>query len=272
MTTPTRRPCLALPFTIVTAADTVRLVAGEDFRYTLTAPDLDRWLPAWIERLDGRRTLDETLAAVPAECRADAVRLAERLYGERVLIDGPPALEPTAPLHLAAEGQALWREGLMAAAGEGIPGAAPLTVLCQDSLDFEEALHFNRERLTTGSPWLWATTGPLSRAYVSPLFLPDAGPCLNCLLNGFRRVSPAPELYDALAEHTRAGRRVTPSPFPVRALLVLHQLILWKVSLAGLPSSPPPLFRLHVLEVASMEVSTHRVFLDPECPECRGRA
>ena len=94
MTTPTRRPCLALPFTLLTAADTVRLVAGEDFRYTLTAPGLDGWLPPWLERLDGRRTLDETLLAIPAERRADAVRLAERLYGERVLIDGPPALEP----------------------------------------------------------------------------------------------------------------------------------------------------------------------------------
>lgn len=271
MRPPVRRPCLALPFTILTAPDTVRLVGGEDFRYTLTAPGLDAWLPGWLERLDGRRTLDETLAVVPAEHRADALRLAERLHGERVLIDGPPTLDAAAPFRLAAVGNAAWRAGLTAAADEDTPGAAPLTVLCQDSLDFDEALRFNREQLAAAVPWLWATTGPLSRAYVSPLFLPNAGPCLSCLVNGFRRVSPVPELYDALAGHTRAGRRVVPSPFPVRALLVLHQLVLWKVSLAGQPEPPPALFRLHVLEAATMEVSLHRVFLDPECPECRGR-
>jgi bacteriocin biosynthesis cyclodehydratase domain-containing protein len=270
LSTPTRRPCLALPFTVLTAADTVRLVAGEDFRYTLTSPGLDAWLPAWLAQLDGRRTLDETLGAVPAERRADAARLAERLYGERVLIDGPPVVEPAGPFRITVAGSAAWREALVESGD--VTDAAPLTVLCQDSLDYEEALRFNRERLDAGNPWLWATTGPLSRAYVSPLFLPDAGPCLGCLLNGFRCVSPAPELYDALADHTRAGRRVASSPFPVRALRVLHQLILWKASLAGRPESPPPLFRLHVLEAATMEVSTHRVFLDPECPECRGRA
>src|SRR5207302_70111 len=46
------RPCLALPFTVLTAQDRVRLVAGEDFRYTLTGPGLETWLPDWLPTLD----------------------------------------------------------------------------------------------------------------------------------------------------------------------------------------------------------------------------
>lgn len=267
MTRSNPRLRLALPFTVLTSPDTVRLVAGEDFRYTLTASGLDSWLPHWLQQLDGRRSLDETLHGVPAERRVDALRLAQRLLGERVLIEGPPHLETLSSFRLVAVGDAAWRDELLTVAEEKQPNADPLLVFCQDRLDFDAALHFNRERVREGVPWLWATTGPLSRAYVSPLFLPDAGPCLGCLLNGFRRISPIPDLYDALADHVHAGRRVESVPFPARALRVLHQLIHWKASLAGRAESP--LYRLHVLESATMEISLHRVFFDPECQECR---
>jgi hypothetical protein len=52
---------------------------------------------------------------------------------------------------------------------------------------------------------------------------------------------------------------------------VLRQLILWKVALAEERDASAALYRLHVLEVASLEVTAHRVFIDPECPECGGR-
>jgi ribosomal protein S12 methylthiotransferase accessory factor len=111
----------------------------------------------------------------------------------------------------------------------------------------------------------------MSRAYVGPLFLPDAGPCLSCLLYHFRRLSPVPELYDALANHARAAGPVAAVPFPGPAAAMVQQLLLWKAALAGESEAPAALYRLHVLEVASLEVSSHRVFVDPECPECRGR-
>lgn len=265
MTPLLRRPCLALPFTVLTAPDTVRLIAGEDFRYTLTAPGLDTWLPAWLEQLDGRQTLEHVLAILPEQHRSTASQLVERLHGERVMIDGPPAAAIPPVAGIAPEGSASWREQLPATRSGTL-------VLCQDRLDFDEALRFNRARLAGNSPWLWATTGPMERAYVSPLFLPDAGPCLGCLLEHFHRVSPAPELYDVLLAHARAGRPVAPSPFPPHALAVLVQLILWKASLANAAEPPAVLFRLHVLEASVLEVSTHRVFIDPECPECRGRS
>jgi bacteriocin biosynthesis cyclodehydratase domain-containing protein len=108
----------------------------------------------------------------------------------------------------------------------------------------------------------------MSRGYVSPLFLPDAGPCLACLLGHFERLSPAPEIYRELREHARAGRPVEPVPIPPEAVTVLAALVRWKASLAAQREPPAALYRLHVLEVETMEVSSHRVFVDPECPEC----
>src|SRR2546421_638029 len=178
--TPHRRPRLALPFTILTGPDTVRLVAGEDFRYTLTAPGLDGWLPDCLARLDGRTPLDEALGRLPEALREPAEQLVEQLYGERVLIDG------TAP-----------------------------------------------------------------DAHAPSRF----------------RLAPAPELYDALA----GGRSITPVPFPAAATAIVQQLLVWKAALAEEPEAPAALYRLHVLEVASLEVSSHRVLVDPECPECGGR-
>ena len=45
------------------------------------------------------------------------------------------------------------------------------------------------------APWLWVSTGAMSRGYVSPVFLPDAGPCLGCLLRHGRLLSPAREIH-----------------------------------------------------------------------------
>jgi bacteriocin biosynthesis cyclodehydratase domain-containing protein len=277
-----RRPRLALPFTILTSRDTVRLVAGEDFRYTLTGPELDAWLPGWLAGLDGRGTLDEALGRLPEVRRGPARSLADRLYGERVLIDGT-AVDAHAPARwqLAVEGSAAWAAGWhpglvgrTTASGEADGNVCPtrvLPVLCQDRLDHDEALRFNRRCLDGGTPWLWASTGPMSRAYVGPLFLPDAGPCWSCLLYHFRRLSPAPELYEALADHARSGRALTRAPFPAPAVALLRQLLLWKAELAEAPEAPAALYRLHALEVATLEVTSHRVFVDPECPECSGR-
>ena len=266
---PDRRPRLALPFTVLTAPDTVRLVAGEDFRYTLTGSGLDGWLPAWLAGLDGRTPLADTLDRLPESHRAGARELADRLYGERVLIDGTAA-DAHVPVRyrLAVEGRAAWAADWVPATD---PAARELPTLCQDRLDHDEALRFNRRCLEAGTPWLWATTGPMSRAYVGPLFRPDAGPCLGCLLGHFRRLSPAPELYNALADHARAGRPVEPVPFPPPGVAIVQQLLRWKADLAAEPDAHPALYRLHVLDAAALDVTSHRVFVDPECPECGGR-
>src|SRR5438477_593603 len=154
MNRPARRPRLALPFTVLTAPDTVRLVAGEDFRYTLTAPGLDAWLPGWLAGLDGRTSLDEALGRLAEGQRGPARQVAERLYGERVLIDGSAAdAHAPARWRLAPEGSAAWAAGWQPAV-EGT-AAQPLPALCQDRLDHDEALRFNRRSLGAGTPWLW---------------------------------------------------------------------------------------------------------------------
>jgi bacteriocin biosynthesis cyclodehydratase domain-containing protein len=261
-----------LPFTILTERDTVRLVAGEDFRYTFSGAGLDRWLPDWLAGLDGRQTLAESLARLPEEYREAAGLLAERLYGERVLIDGPArAAHPAAEYRLVPEGSAAWRADLERGLAAIPCFSATVPVLCQDRLDYDESLRFNRRCLAGRTPWLWASTGAMGRAYVSPVFLPDAGPCLGCLLGHFRRLSPVPELYDALIEHGRAGGSIAAVPFPPQGIAVVQQLILWKAALLQQPQAPPALYRLHVVEAESLEVTTHRVFLDPDCSECGGK-
>jgi bacteriocin biosynthesis cyclodehydratase domain-containing protein len=266
----TRRPRLAYPFTVLAEPGAVRLVAGEDYRYTLTGSGLERWLPDLLARLNGSTTLGALLADLPAEQRDAARALLERLYGERVLVDGT-ASEAHAPrpcLCVAAGQGALFdhvRE-TQTPDGEG----ACVRVLCQDRLDFGEALAGQREARRAGAPFLWASTGAMNRGYVSPVFLPDAGPCFGCLLGAFRRLSPAPELYDALLAHGEQRGAFTPAPFPDEGVAVLGALVAWKLGQLERGEPPAALYRLHVLELETMEVSVERVFLDLECPVCAG--
>lgn len=49
---------------------------------------------------------------------------------------------------------------------------------------------------------------------------------------------------------------------------ILRQVARWKLSLASRPDPPVGLYRLHVVDADSLEVSTHRVFARPDCPQC----
>ena len=258
-----KRLRLALPFTVLSEPGVVRLVAGEDHRYALTAPDLELWLPALLARLDGRVTVAE---ALPVAQRERALALLLRLLSERVLIEGT-AVEAHAPRRCRLElaGRGSLRDRLASEpSGEG---PDRLRLLCQDRLDHHELITEGRRARGEGLLFLWASTGPLARGFVSPVFLPDAGPCPACLLAHFRRLSPAPEVQDALLAHARAGRTVEPVPFPDAGVDALAALARWKVALLGEPLAPAALYRLHVLEVETLEVSAHRALLDDECEE-----
>jgi bacteriocin biosynthesis cyclodehydratase domain-containing protein len=188
------------------------------------------------------------------------------LCGERILVDGPVEAAVAAGRYgFSAEGT-----GPLAARLRCAPCGPPLvTVLCQDTLDYRAALEFNRRCLGSGTgPWLWVTTGPASRGYVSPVFLPAAGPCLACLLGHFQRLSPVPHLYDALMLHAERGGPFATVEFPDGGLAILEQVVRWKIE--RLSQDPPTeiAFRLHVLELETMEMSAHRVFRDPTCTEC----
>jgi len=100
------------------------------------------------------------------------------------------------------------------------------------------------------------------------VFWPGAGPCLACLLRQFQRLSPAPEIYDELRAHSRRGQPIAPVPFPAEGIAILHQLVRGKLEWLRQSDPPPALYRLHVLEVETLEVTTHRVLPDPRCPDC----
>lgn len=253
-----RRPRPALPFTVIAEPDAVHLVAGEDVRYTLRGPKIDRWLPGLLDRCDGSRAVDDVLAAV-APAHRDAAREAiDRGYGERILVDGS-AEEAHAP----RSARPVYEGPLAARLAVAAPGdGEPLAVLCQDRLDYAAALAFNR---AGHAAWMWATTGPMARAFVSPVFVRDAGPCLECLVRHFKRLSPTPDLYDALLGHEG---EFAPVPFPQAAIEIVRQLIVWKAEQLARQRPSPALFRLHVVEAATLETSTHGVYPDPDCPAC----
>jgi len=267
-----RRPRLSLPFTIIRDENIVRLVAGEDFRYTLSGERLGEWLPSLLAGFNGAASVNELLQGVDGRLRAEALKLIERLYGERILVDGTAGdIHPANKYRIEIKGDGRLCESLTRAQSANSANnadAVTMSVLCQDRLDYHELLQFNRQALKGASPWLWASIGPMSRGFVGPVCLPEAGPCSACLIEQFKRLSPTPEIYDELISHAATGRSIEPAVFPADGIEIIARLILWKVSLMNQKEPPTSLYRLHVLEVDSMETTSHRVFVDPECPQC----
>lgn len=258
---------LALPFTILGSPDAVRLVAGEEFRYTLSGARIGEWLPGVLGQLDGSRTIGAALANVAVDVRDEAANVLADLYGERVLVDADAVAQHRATRYRAKiEGQGALYDAV--AVNAGAEGDSEVVVLCQDRLAYAEALAVNRRCLAEKTPWIWATTGPLGRGYVGPVFLPGVGPCFGCLLAQFRRLSPAAEFYDLLAGHERAGGRIEPTPFSAEGVAALASLVAWKIRVLGEPEPQAAIYHLHVLEAATFEVGAHAVALDLECAEC----
>jgi bacteriocin biosynthesis cyclodehydratase domain-containing protein len=221
-------------------------------------------------RSTGQDTLATLLGTLPQDQRNHAEALIERLYGERVLVDGPAAAAHVGRLYRPyVTGSGTLAERLRRDVTPA-EGRTQLTILCQYQLDYAVALAASALCRQDGEPFLWASYGALERAYVSPLFLPDAGPCFGCLLRSFQRLSPAPEIYEALLSHGNNGQAFAPADFPAEGMDMLLGLVRWKLAQAESAVPPDALYRLHVLERATFEVSTHRVFMDAECPHCRG--
>lgn len=267
MSAVTGQPRLATPMTIVAEGDRVHLIAGEDTRYTLAVGDFAALFATVLRSCDGSRSADDLLTRLPHPSRDQGRILIERLYGERVLIDGGPEELKRAPVseyQILAEGEG----PLVARLHDPQEGKLRLPVLCQSVLDYHSAIQFNLRNRQGRNPWLWVSTGATERAYVSPLFLPHAGPCLSCLLRTFQRLSPASMLYDVLMDHGKQGGEFRATPVSERVLTILEELVRWKCESFHQDRPVIPVFRLHVLELATMEVRVHRVFRDPTCPAC----
>lgn len=244
-----RKPRLAPGFTAIVDGDSLWLVAGEDVRYRLRLAD-PSWLAAVLAQCDGTRDVD-ALSSHP-----DARATIERLYEERVLVEGTAAQG-----HVPAAGYRVLGDSKLGLRSTG----DAIDVFVQDSLDHAALLAMNRRMLDERRRWMWITTGPGGRAYVGPLFVPDAGPCAACVLVHFKRLSPAPELYDALLAH---GGSIAPTPFPEAALETVAALARWKLSLAANPMAAA-LYALHVIDVGDLTVTAHAPLIDVECTQCR---
>ena len=264
----------AFAFAILTKPDTVRLVAGEELRYTLRSPSLDQWLPGFLSGFEHDAEWRPLLKQLPCERQQQALEIISRLYGERVLLEGNgDHSHMPSPLPWVVEGSGELSERLRGAVPAVSANAVRLAVFCQDALDYAAALDFNRRcRRSDAAGWLWISCGPMGRGFVSSVFRPHAGPCLGCLIRNFQRLSPAPEIYEHLIEHSCAGGEIPPVPFPAPALDLLAALARWKIESSAQSEPSVGVYRLHVVETNTMECTTHRVFRDPHCPDCSPRS
>lgn len=278
-----RRYQLAPGFAVVPADDAVWLVAGEDVRYRLAVAE-PAVLVAVLAQCEGR-PLDEA-AAVAGARHAEARGILGRLVEERVLVESGPS-RPAAwggampAVRVVGEGAlgdrtrgALAAAGIRVVAGPATVGRGgasgdALVVFVQDRLDHAAVLAHNRTALATGQRWLWVTTGPGARAYVSPLFVPDAGPCAECVLVHFKRLSPVPALYDAVIAHGEAGAAMPVSQMAEPVIALALAVTVGKLALAGAPVAVPALFALHVIEARDLAVSLHVPIADRDCAACR---
>ena len=268
--------------TVIAAERVVHLIAGEDFRFTIQTGDTTAAIARVLRDCQGDRPLAELLNGLgPAE-RDLAIRIVDRLRSERMLFDGRAM--PTAGIpwridiegtgSLAQQAREVWlgtsgSSCQPADAGTTRPMATPvMRVLVQQDLDLAQVLEFNRRQLAgEADAWLWVTTGPLSRGYVSPVLLKRGRPCLECLLRHFRRLSPAPQLYDVLERPGEPAQFVPGDPAEPLARIVL-EIAGWKLRRLGQTPAAASQFALHVVEADTLETALHPVWLDPTCPGC----
>jgi bacteriocin biosynthesis cyclodehydratase domain-containing protein len=275
-----RRLRFAMPFGTAIEPGCVHLIGGEDVRFTLRAPELEEWLPALLQRLARGESDSALIGSLPERRREAARELFEQLIGERVLVrDAEPEREGRSwalEVDVVGEGRLAERvrarlplaEERVSAPDEAGQAGERLLVLCQDTLDYRAGREQSAELRCAGRAQIWVSSGPIARALVSPLFLPEASPCFECLLSHFLRLSRAPDLTRALYTSGLELLDGGAEAFSDRALGMVAELVASKCALATELEPAAALFRLHAFELATLEVSSHPVSPDPECPVC----
>lgn len=252
------RPRLAPGFSVLAGeAGTVWLVAGEDLRFRIGA---GAWLVELLRACDGTREVAALAELAPAAQRADVTSLVAQLVAERVLVEATPE-----QVHAPAAGFSVVGDGAVAEAMRPHATSAPLVAFVQDRLDHGALLAFAVASRAARRRWMWITTGPAQRAWVGPLFVPDAGPCAACLLVHFKRLSPVPDLHDALIAR---GAETVVAPLSAELVAMVAAVARGKLALAADPVVRPALFALHVIEASELSVSLHVPVRDPECAAC----
>jgi bacteriocin biosynthesis cyclodehydratase domain-containing protein len=262
-----RRLRFAMPFGTATEPDCVHLIGGEDVRFSLRAPELEQWLPPLLQRLARGESDAVLLGSLPEHRRAAARELVDQLVGERVLVVDASPRPAGRAWSLEVDGEGRLAERVRAALPIASAAGERLALICQDALDYRAARERSAELRRLGRAHVWASVGPISRALVSPLFLPDASPCFECLLSHFLRLSRAPDVTRAL--FTSGLESLDAPEFSERGLALVAELVAFKCALAAEPEPPAALFRLHAFELCTLECSSHPVSPNPECSACR---
>lgn len=261
----------AVPCTFIDGPDGLLLVAGEDIRLVIHGREISQWALPLLDAVDGTRAVDTLLSGLPPNIQSEAESLLARLKAERLLVtcDSSPAVRPLL-FDLEVLGKGDLAEKICASRSffSDPQSSRRLQVLCQNDLNYEEARSFGRKCLEVSTPYAWVSYGAQSRAFVSPIYLPDSGPCLECLIDGFESLSPSPEIYDALTRHAQTGGKFSAARFPPEGIEIIAHLLTWKLRLLYEGANSPAPSRLHVLETSTLEVESHRVFRNPGCPGC----
>lgn len=252
-----------VPLTVVPESGCVRVLAGEDLRFTVRGEGLDAWLPQVLAALEPGVSASAASAHAPAPQRDDALEILARLTQERLLIEREQVRPAAAPrVEVRGEGPLASRLRSETPAVTSSSGP-PLVVIAQSTMDYRWAQQVDREAAAQGHWRMWVSDGAAARGWVGPVMRPEGGPCLDCLLTAFERLSPEPELWQALQSH--------PGPFATSTVPDAARDILCRTAalkLAGVtePEAPAAVYRLHVLELATFEVTSHEVPVDPDCP------
>jgi hypothetical protein len=252
---------VSLPVTLIEHEGVTWLVAGEDLRWSVEGAHSAEWLPGLIGAADGTRPVAALLESLPERHREAASATIEHLAEERLLVASADLTLRRGPRRIEVIGEGALADAVRAQ-GRG-EGEETIRVLCQDTLDFASARRFGAQE--RDGVHLWATVGPVARAFVSPVLKPGQGPCVGCIVTGFRRLSPTPELYDALDAHTERSGTFAPARVGEAYLRTVAGLVAWKLSLLDALVVPPAVFRMHVLEHGTVEVSSHALVRDADC-------
>src|SRR5271166_6198770 len=111
----------------------VHLVGGEDVRFSIRAKGLAAGFAALLKQCDGNTPVETLLLELPELDRPRARQLLDRLYGERILCDGPVELVavPSARYRPRLEGSGAMVQRLQS----DTSAEHEINILCQDTLD-----------------------------------------------------------------------------------------------------------------------------------------
>jgi oxazoline/thiazoline synthase len=266
------------------------LFCGERERAVLTS----RHVGDLCALIDGQRSIEDIVAAVGDSIpethalfmlhqlvargylvgvRSD-VPESDLAYWYDVGLDATRALETLGRISVAVSslgdpglaellGQALQENGLR------VSSASPLELVLVDDFLREELSELNREARSSGRTWcLVKVVG--TRPLIGPIFVPNAGPCWECLAFWIRRNRPVDEFL-ARIRHGNASSSPPRSELKasVRAAIGFSALAITRALAAIAQGHEHPLHgRLLSLDLKTFETTSHRVVPRPQCSAC----